>query len=184
MKFVSIILAMGMLIMTGCASAYNHNRVKDNIAERAIIASGSDAQISMLRKGADPSDIVKISAYSSGSDVTVMAAIDILDLEGLSGYVETYGEAPLSSTTALAIDLLAAFGAAYAIYEEVDDNNTVTEVEQPLADIEADGNASPNSEATITTGSGSIVIINNGDGNTFNSGNDDDHSSNQDNSSM
>lgn len=180
MKFVSIILAM--LLFTGCASMYNHNRVKDNIAKRAIIASSNDSQITLLRKGADPSEVLKVSAYSQGNDVTIMAAVNILDLEGFQGYLKTYSEAPLSSTAALLIDVGTAVGIGYAAYEQYKGDTTT--VEQPLIDADANDTASPNSGSTITAGSNPVIIQNSGNGNTFNIGNTDDHSSDQDNSNV
>lgn len=183
-KTILIGLLAVIMLQSGCATRMNHNRVADNMSKKAILASGNNAQIEAIKRGGDPSEVLKVRAYTNGDDTGVILALDVLDFDGWSGYFKTFAEAPISSTVSLAIDIGAAYAIGKAAYDEYQGNNTVEIVEDPAAavDAEANDNDSPNSDITITAGSNPIIIINNGDGNSFDAGNTDDHGSDNDNS--
>lgn len=108
-----------ILANTGCASFYNHSRVKNNMVREHILTNGSDEQLSMLRAGVSPVEAVKVRSTDDGAGV--MVSFDLLNMSGIKQYFMTFKEAPLSSTAALLVDV----GTAYLVVNEFtkDDNS-------------------------------------------------------------
>jgi len=118
------ILASLVLLSSGCASVYNHNRVREDMIRDRIIANGSDEQLFALNQGVSPSEAVKVFSTSNGRGVGM--SIDVSDLEGLAAWWGTFREAPISSTFALALDGAAIWGITELVEELESDEGSVT----------------------------------------------------------
>ena len=106
-NFIIMALLVGFCVMnTGCGtlSYYNHTRVKENIIQTRIMASGNQQMINAMNQGADPSDAVKIIPIGDGNVKGAVIAINVFDLKGVKSYFVTYAEAPISSTVTLVGD--------------------------------------------------------------------------------
>ena len=147
-QLVMAVVLTGMLLNTGCMSYLNHERVKNNVIESRIRASGNDEQIDMLNSGIRPSRVVEVSAVGNDG---VKVMVDVLDLKGLKALGTTFKEAPVSSTGALIVDIAATYFAVDAMSGSGGGNSQVNSV--------------PNSANAPSTGLGSTGDI--GDNNTF-----------------
>jgi hypothetical protein len=170
-----VMIGIALLFVTfssGCASMYNHSRVKENIYKEAIVAHGTEEQKELLKQGVKPTRIIKFSALQrngevDGVGVGINAPMDGFNVfgavkDGVGSYFSTYAEAPLSSTGALVLDIVAGI-LAYQLIEDELDNNTTVRIPSEEEDV-------PTGAGSNTSGGDTIVIT--GDGNTVNNGSD------------
>ena len=166
MKNIIITLALvGMTMMNVGCTALNHNRVKQNIIKDRIIASGSTEQLELLSRGVKPSEVIKISKPPTGQGA--MLSVDLMNLQGFSGLMETFKEAPISSTIAGAADIVTGVLAVNALTgssdSDGDKNNdgaisvNVSGNHNNTAINTGDGTTTVSSEDSTTSGEGSAT---------------------------
>ena len=157
---VKIILIAGISINMGCVSYYNHSRVVDNTYRERIAVYGSPQQKQMLNMGVSPR-AVAISATANENETSARIMMDLADFQGIKGYFKSYAKSPLSSTFALATDVVGSYfivkygskeyekmnSSSSVSYEVNGDNNRIVH-----QDGTTDSNASASGDSN--TGSG------------------------------
>lgn len=142
-KCFFVLLVCGVLC--GCMSAYNHNRVKNNMLEDMILTSGTKEQKRLIARGVDAENAIKISAMNQDGAVNGVSVM--LDVRKAGSYFSTYAEAPLSSSASLLLDAGAVYFLGTALLTELESTDSNNE-EKTATDIKVEG------------GDGSTVVIN------------------------
>ena len=157
---VKIILVAGMSINMGCVSYYNHSRVVDNTYRERIAVYGSPQQKQMMNMGVSPR-AVAISATANENETSARIMMDLADFQGIKGYFKSYAKSPVSSTFALATDVVGSYfivkygskeyekmnsGSSSVSYEVNGDNNRI---------VHQDGTTSSSASASGNSNTGS-----------------------------
>lgn len=158
MKIMNILkcgLLLSLVLNVGCASVYNHGRVKQKVIRDRIIATGNKEQLNLLSLGLKPSEVVNVSRPPDGSQ-GVMMSVNLADIRSLNSYFTTYGEAPISSTVAALLDV----GTTILVGKEVFDGGSDDKESYDGIQINITGN---DNNTGVNTGNGNTTVTSDDD---------------------
>lgn len=111
-----LLLIMALLICSGCTSIYNHNRVKRDIVQDRMESYGAEEIISdndCMARGIDETGAV--------------IGVNIMDLNGVKGWVETFKAAPVTTICGICVDVATAYFTIKGIADTYKNNKITAE---------------------------------------------------------
>lgn len=170
------ILQIGLILMlgfyaTGCASTYNHIRVRENVCKEAIAIKGTQEQKDLVASGLSARKVIKFSPITkAGGDVdgfkfmidAPLPNLNIVDAitGAVKSYIDTFKEAPVSSSVSLVTDIVAGIAIIEAVNDGGSGDDKTTSVDPatlPAGSIHIGGD----NTAPLETVAGTVVV--NGD---------------------